>query len=194
MSSGFAARVVYRGSQALGIGDIYSGKITVPWGVSGVVVVLAVVCEVEGADEVLFAEEEVLVLVAVFNVECVDEVLFAEVVVVVFNVECVDEVEVVLVVFNVECVDEVLFAEVVVVVFNVECVEEVLFTEVVLVAVFNVECVDEVLVVEDVDLCLVLSDAAVEAETTRNINKRESNMLKNKRRASSLDSQEEDEY
>jgi hypothetical protein len=96
------------------------------------------------------------------------------VVVVVFDVECVDEVLEV-VVFNVECVDEVLFTEVVlVVVFNVECVDEVLE-----VVVFNVECVDEVLVVEDVSLCFVLADATVEAETTRNNNKRESNMLKN---------------
>ena len=141
--------MVYRGSQALGIGDIYNGRITVPCGVSGVVVV-AVVVDVDCADKVLFLEEEVLVVLeAVFNVECVDEVLLAEVVVVV--------------VFNVECVDEVLFTEVVLVVFGVECVDKVLFTD-----------DDEEVVV------LCLRDAAVAAKTTRNINKRESNMLKNK--------------
>jgi hypothetical protein len=59
--------------------------------------------------------------------------------------------------------------------FNVECVDEVLFAEVV-VLVFNAACIDEVLV-EDVVLCL-LADAAEEAKTTKNIKKRESNMLK----------------
>ena len=63
------------------------------------------------------------------------------------------------------------------VVFDVECVDEVLFTEVVLL-VFNAACVDEVLV-EDVVLCF-LADAAEEAKTTKNIKKRESNMLKKK--------------
>ena len=44
--------------------------------------------------------------------------------------------------------------------------------------VFNAACVDEVLV-EDVVLCF-LADAAEEAKTTKNIKKRESNMLKKK--------------
>lgn len=66
----------------------------------------------------------------------------------------------VLVVFDVECVDEVLFAEVVVLVFN------------------TAACVDEVLV-DDVVLCL-LADAAEEPKTTKNIKKRESNILKKK--------------
>jgi len=68
LSSGFAARAVYKGSQALGIGDIYSGRITVPCGVSGVVVV-AVVVDVECVDKVLFVVEVLVVLEAVFDVE-----------------------------------------------------------------------------------------------------------------------------
>jgi hypothetical protein len=72
LSSGFAARVVYKGFQALGIGDIYSGRITVPCGVSRVVVVavvVAVVVDVECVDEVLFIVEVLVVLEAVFDVE-----------------------------------------------------------------------------------------------------------------------------
>jgi hypothetical protein len=69
---------------------------------------------------------------------------------------------------------------VVMVVFTMGCVDEVLFTDVVLV-VFGVECVDEVLLTEDVVVVLCLRDSVIAAKTTstRNINKRESNMLKN---------------
>jgi hypothetical protein len=78
----------------------------------------------------------------------------------------------------------VLLAEVVVVmvVFTVECGDEVLSTDVVLAVVFNVEYVDEVLFTEDVVVVLCLRDSAIAAKTTstRNIKKRESNMLKNK--------------
>ena len=111
---GFTVRLVYRGSQALGVGEIYSGNITVPLG----------------------AIEVVLVPVVVFDVEIGDEVLFTEVVVVLM------------------------------VVFDVECVDEVPLTDV---------------VVRPVDLDLVLNDATAEADTPKNANKRESNMLKNRR-------------
>jgi hypothetical protein len=81
----------------------------------------------------------------------------------------------VLVAFNAARVDEVVFTEVVLV---VECVDEVLFAEVV-VLVFNTAACIDVVLVEDVVLCL-LADAAEEPKTTKNIKKRESNMLKKK--------------